>query len=234
MFVACKAALPHLRKVKVPIWLFFFFVNFALIHAGKHHQYVISGGHYGPGQGHNILCYKGRHHRLHEGICPFLDLSLCIFPLVIMYAPLIRNRPSQWTRPPTTSALTVFLREASLRFSSVTFFFSLLLPPYLNRCAHRLVLDNSDIWTPLWKEAVDAAADPEKCYQDGLDAQLLGRMGTVSASSLYVCLFHRYVARLERTGSKRPANCACSLPPRQHSQRVRREPPYSRLLPVFS
>ena len=36
-----------------------------------------------------------------------------------------------------------------------------------------------NIWTPLWKQAVDASADPAKTRADGDAAQLLGRMGTI-------------------------------------------------------
>jgi NAD(P)-dependent dehydrogenase (short-subunit alcohol dehydrogenase family) len=35
-----------------------------------------------------------------------------------------------------------------------------------------------NIYTPLWQEAIDAAADPDRCRDDGDAAQLLGRMGT--------------------------------------------------------
>jgi NAD(P)-dependent dehydrogenase (short-subunit alcohol dehydrogenase family) len=35
-----------------------------------------------------------------------------------------------------------------------------------------------NIYTPMWQEAIDAASDPEKCLEDGLDAQVMGRMGT--------------------------------------------------------
>ncbi len=35
-----------------------------------------------------------------------------------------------------------------------------------------------NIWTPLWKEAVDASSDPDRTRADGEAAQVLGRMGT--------------------------------------------------------
>jgi NAD(P)-dependent dehydrogenase (short-subunit alcohol dehydrogenase family) len=35
-----------------------------------------------------------------------------------------------------------------------------------------------NIYTPLWQEAIDAAADPERCRADGEAVQWLGRMGT--------------------------------------------------------
>lgn len=36
-----------------------------------------------------------------------------------------------------------------------------------------------NVYTPLWQEAIDAAADPQQCRTDGEAAQLLGRMGTI-------------------------------------------------------
>ncbi len=45
-----------------------------------------------------------------------------------------------------------------------------------------------NIWTPLWKEAVDASADPNKTRADGDAAQLLGRMGTIEEAGR-LCLF---------------------------------------------
>jgi NAD(P)-dependent dehydrogenase (short-subunit alcohol dehydrogenase family) len=36
-----------------------------------------------------------------------------------------------------------------------------------------------NIYTPLWQEAIDAAADPERCRAEGEAAQWLGRMGTI-------------------------------------------------------
>ena len=36
-----------------------------------------------------------------------------------------------------------------------------------------------NIYTPLWQEAIDAAADPALCRAEGEAAQLLGRMGTI-------------------------------------------------------
>jgi NAD(P)-dependent dehydrogenase (short-subunit alcohol dehydrogenase family) len=35
-----------------------------------------------------------------------------------------------------------------------------------------------NIYTPLWQEAIDASADPERCRAEGEAAQLLGRMGS--------------------------------------------------------
>jgi NAD(P)-dependent dehydrogenase (short-subunit alcohol dehydrogenase family) len=45
-----------------------------------------------------------------------------------------------------------------------------------------------NIYTPLWQEAIDAAADPDKCRADGESAQLLGRMGTIEETGR-LCLF---------------------------------------------
>jgi NAD(P)-dependent dehydrogenase (short-subunit alcohol dehydrogenase family) len=45
-----------------------------------------------------------------------------------------------------------------------------------------------NIWTPLWKEAVDASPDPGKTRADGEAAQLLGRMGTIEEAGR-LCLF---------------------------------------------
>jgi NAD(P)-dependent dehydrogenase (short-subunit alcohol dehydrogenase family) len=45
-----------------------------------------------------------------------------------------------------------------------------------------------NIWTPLWQELVDAAADPAKARRDGDTAQLLGRMGTIEEAGK-LCLF---------------------------------------------
>lgn len=45
-----------------------------------------------------------------------------------------------------------------------------------------------NIYTPLWQEAIDAAADPAACRADGDAAQLLGRMGTVEEAGR-LCLF---------------------------------------------
>jgi NAD(P)-dependent dehydrogenase (short-subunit alcohol dehydrogenase family) len=45
-----------------------------------------------------------------------------------------------------------------------------------------------NVYTPLWQEAIDAAADPAKCRRDGDDAQLLGRMGTIEEVGK-LCLF---------------------------------------------
>jgi NAD(P)-dependent dehydrogenase (short-subunit alcohol dehydrogenase family) len=45
-----------------------------------------------------------------------------------------------------------------------------------------------NIMTPLWQEAIDAAADPARCKADGEAAQLLGRMGTPEEAGR-LCLF---------------------------------------------
>jgi len=45
-----------------------------------------------------------------------------------------------------------------------------------------------NIFTPLWQEAIDAAADPEKYRAEGEAAQLLGRMGAVEEVAR-LCLF---------------------------------------------
>lgn len=45
-----------------------------------------------------------------------------------------------------------------------------------------------NVWTPLWKEAVDASPDPRKTRADGDAAQLLGRMGTIEEAGR-LCLF---------------------------------------------
>src|SRR5262249_4227591 len=36
-----------------------------------------------------------------------------------------------------------------------------------------------NIYTPLWQQAIDAAADPERCRRDGAAARVMGRMGTI-------------------------------------------------------
>src|SRR6266436_59942 len=46
----------------------------------------------------------------------------------------------------------------------------------------------SIIYTPLWKEAIDAAPDPDECRAEGEAAQLLGRMGTIEEVGK-LCLF---------------------------------------------
>ena len=51
----------------------------------------------------------------------------------------------------------------------------------VDEAAHEVRVNSvspGNIYTPLWQEAIDAAADPEKCRDDGDAAQLLGRMGT--------------------------------------------------------
>lgn len=45
-----------------------------------------------------------------------------------------------------------------------------------------------NIYTPLWQEAIDAAADPVQCRKDGETAQPLGRMGTAEEVGK-LCLF---------------------------------------------
>jgi NAD(P)-dependent dehydrogenase (short-subunit alcohol dehydrogenase family) len=45
-----------------------------------------------------------------------------------------------------------------------------------------------NIFTPLWQEAIDASADPEKTRAEGEAAQLLGRMGTIEEAGR-LCLF---------------------------------------------
>ena len=45
-----------------------------------------------------------------------------------------------------------------------------------------------NIWTPLWKQAVDASSDPAKTRADGDAAQLMGRMGTIEEAGR-LCLF---------------------------------------------
>jgi NAD(P)-dependent dehydrogenase (short-subunit alcohol dehydrogenase family) len=36
-----------------------------------------------------------------------------------------------------------------------------------------------NIYTPMWQEAIDAAADPQQCLEEGQAAQVMGRMGTI-------------------------------------------------------
>jgi NAD(P)-dependent dehydrogenase (short-subunit alcohol dehydrogenase family) len=45
-----------------------------------------------------------------------------------------------------------------------------------------------NVWTPLWKEAVDASADPVATRAAGEAAQVLGRMGTLEEAGR-LCLF---------------------------------------------
>jgi NAD(P)-dependent dehydrogenase (short-subunit alcohol dehydrogenase family)/L-rhamnose mutarotase len=45
-----------------------------------------------------------------------------------------------------------------------------------------------NIYTPLWQEAIDASADPQRTRADGEAAQLLGRMGTAEEAGR-LCLF---------------------------------------------
>ena len=45
-----------------------------------------------------------------------------------------------------------------------------------------------NIYTPLWQEAINAAAEPDECLAEGEAAQLLGRMGTIEEAGK-LCLF---------------------------------------------
>jgi len=45
-----------------------------------------------------------------------------------------------------------------------------------------------NIYTPLWQEAIDAAANPDQCRAEGEAAQLPGRMGTIEEVGK-LCLF---------------------------------------------
>ena len=45
-----------------------------------------------------------------------------------------------------------------------------------------------NVYTPLWQEAIDAAADPDQCRAQGEAAQLLSRMGTIEEVGK-LCLF---------------------------------------------
>ena len=45
-----------------------------------------------------------------------------------------------------------------------------------------------NILTPLWQEAIDAAADPERCRREGETAQWLGRMGNIEEVG-HLCLY---------------------------------------------
>ena len=45
-----------------------------------------------------------------------------------------------------------------------------------------------NIYTPLWQEAIDAAAEPDRCRAEGEAAQLLGRMGRIEEVGR-LCLF---------------------------------------------
>src|SRR2546423_2842937 len=45
-----------------------------------------------------------------------------------------------------------------------------------------------NIYTPLWQEAIDAAAEPDQCLAEGEAGQLLGRMGTIAEVGK-LCLF---------------------------------------------
>jgi NAD(P)-dependent dehydrogenase (short-subunit alcohol dehydrogenase family) len=45
-----------------------------------------------------------------------------------------------------------------------------------------------NVWTPLWKEAVDASKDKAKARASGDAASLLGRMGTIEEAGR-LCLF---------------------------------------------
>jgi NAD(P)-dependent dehydrogenase (short-subunit alcohol dehydrogenase family) len=61
----------------------------------------------------------------------------------------------------------------------------------LDEAAHDVRVNSvspGNVYTPLWQEAFDAAADPAKCRADGDAAQLLGRMGTAEEAGK-LCLF---------------------------------------------
>jgi len=45
-----------------------------------------------------------------------------------------------------------------------------------------------NVWTPLWRQAVEQAPDPKRCRADGDAAQALGRMGTIEEAGK-LCLF---------------------------------------------
>jgi len=45
-----------------------------------------------------------------------------------------------------------------------------------------------NIYTPLWREAIDSAAEPDRCRAEGEAAQLLGRMGRIEEVGR-LCLF---------------------------------------------
>ena len=61
----------------------------------------------------------------------------------------------------------------------------------VDEAAHEVRVNSvspGNIYTPLWQEAIDQAADPAKCRADGDAAQLLGRMGTIEEAGL-LCLY---------------------------------------------
>jgi NAD(P)-dependent dehydrogenase (short-subunit alcohol dehydrogenase family) len=61
----------------------------------------------------------------------------------------------------------------------------------VDEAAHEVRVNSvspGNIYTPLWQEAIDPAADPAKCRADGDSAQVLGRMGTVEEAAL-LCLY---------------------------------------------
>jgi NAD(P)-dependent dehydrogenase (short-subunit alcohol dehydrogenase family) len=61
----------------------------------------------------------------------------------------------------------------------------------LDEAAHDVrvnAVSPGNVWTPLWKQAVDASAEPDKTFADGEAAQPLGRMGTLEESGR-LCLF---------------------------------------------
>jgi NAD(P)-dependent dehydrogenase (short-subunit alcohol dehydrogenase family) len=61
----------------------------------------------------------------------------------------------------------------------------------VDEAAHEVRVNSvspGNIYTPLWQEAIDAAADPDRCRADGEAAQVLGRMGT-SEEVARLCLY---------------------------------------------
>jgi NAD(P)-dependent dehydrogenase (short-subunit alcohol dehydrogenase family) len=61
----------------------------------------------------------------------------------------------------------------------------------VDEAAHEVRVNSvspGNIYTPLWQEAIDQAADPAKCRADGDAAQVLGRMGTAEEAGL-LCLY---------------------------------------------
>jgi NAD(P)-dependent dehydrogenase (short-subunit alcohol dehydrogenase family) len=45
-----------------------------------------------------------------------------------------------------------------------------------------------NVWTPMWNELAHQSHDPQSMIQEGVDAQLLGRMGTIEETGL-LCLY---------------------------------------------
>jgi NAD(P)-dependent dehydrogenase (short-subunit alcohol dehydrogenase family) len=61
----------------------------------------------------------------------------------------------------------------------------------VDEAAHEVRVNSvspGNVYTPLWQEAIDAAADPARCRAEGEAAQLLGRMGTIEEAGR-LCLF---------------------------------------------